>query len=268
MQNAKEGDTLVFQYSGHGTQVRDQSKDETDRKDEAICTLEKNGTIDIILDDELKEMLAKIPAGVRVLNLMDCCHSKSIFDLANIIDNSNARSILDFYSTKEKEKSRSIFDLLDNKQKRISASPIKAYVSELSGCEDEQTSADDTIDQKRQGAMTASFLAMVEQYKGLKNIFNIFFSSNVQNMAMFQSKIGNWLHDREYTQTPRISFEGVLPAPTLAYTRALTPMLNSYQVGGGYPLRASARQNRGYIASHSSHSNDDTIASGVRALKH
>jgi uncharacterized caspase-like protein len=46
------GDSLVFHFSGHGTQVDDQDDDELDGKDEAICPLDGdlNG---YIRDDEI-----------------------------------------------------------------------------------------------------------------------------------------------------------------------------------------------------------------------
>ncbi len=72
------GDVLFFSYSGHGTKVKDTNNDEEDGNDEAIYTLDGS----IIIDDELHaELMAKIPKGVRLVCIFDCCHSGTISDL-------------------------------------------------------------------------------------------------------------------------------------------------------------------------------------------
>ena len=39
------GDLVVFYYSGHGTQLPDQNRDEIDGKDEALCPYDAGGTL-------------------------------------------------------------------------------------------------------------------------------------------------------------------------------------------------------------------------------
>lgn len=70
---AKAGDEVWIHYSGHGTTVRDLSGDEGDRKDEALYVYDG-----VVTDDELRKYLAKFKAGVRLILIMDCCHSGSI----------------------------------------------------------------------------------------------------------------------------------------------------------------------------------------------
>lgn len=66
------GDILLFTYSGHGGQVPDINgpEDEPDRLDETMCLFDRE-----YIDDELHRELESFAEGVRVLALLDCCHS-------------------------------------------------------------------------------------------------------------------------------------------------------------------------------------------------
>src|SRR5262249_55507307 len=65
---------LIFQYSGHGTRIRDRNGDETSHYDSAICPVD---FIDagVILDDELADIYALVPPGKRLIILSDTCYS-------------------------------------------------------------------------------------------------------------------------------------------------------------------------------------------------
>ncbi len=90
VQGARRGDVLMFYYSGHGTTRSDVNGDENDGADEAICPLSGG----VILDDELNQELAqKLPAGVTLFCIFDCCHSGTIMDLELVID-PQANSVL------------------------------------------------------------------------------------------------------------------------------------------------------------------------------
>ena len=71
---AKKGDVLVFHYSGHGSQVVDVSGDEIDRRDEAICPHDY-ASAGMIKDDDLRALLAVLPAGVNIDLILDSCFS-------------------------------------------------------------------------------------------------------------------------------------------------------------------------------------------------
>ena len=75
---AKAGpsDTVVFYYSGHGTQVLDLDGDEADGKDEALVTTDfsPRNPKSWLLDDHLRHVLGKMKTK-NVLVLMDSCHS-------------------------------------------------------------------------------------------------------------------------------------------------------------------------------------------------
>ncbi|TQK03502.1 N-acetylmuramoyl-L-alanine amidase [Herbaspirillum sp. SJZ107] len=72
---SRAGDVIVFQYAGHGTEMPDLNHDEeVDGKDQAIVPYDYQ-TGAFLLDDELGEIYAGVPAGVNLTCFMDCCHS-------------------------------------------------------------------------------------------------------------------------------------------------------------------------------------------------
>ena len=71
----KDGDSLVFHYSGHGSQVPDVEGDEDDGKDEVICPFDFDWTDGFIKDDDLAALMAGLKRGVRLEIILDSCHS-------------------------------------------------------------------------------------------------------------------------------------------------------------------------------------------------
>jgi hypothetical protein len=86
LHDARCGDTLVFHFSGHGTQVPDENGDEEDGMDEAICTVDLDWYTNMgICDDELREKLfLACPEGVELVAFFDCCHSGTMSDMKAI----------------------------------------------------------------------------------------------------------------------------------------------------------------------------------------
>lgn len=81
IEDARAGDVIVFQYSGHGTEVPDLNNDETNgsngNRDEAMCPYDfAEGHL--LIDDDLRAVLAELPPGVTFTLFADCCHSGSI----------------------------------------------------------------------------------------------------------------------------------------------------------------------------------------------
>lgn len=72
---AKPGDSLVFHFSGHGTQVRDLDGDELkDDLDEIICPYDLDWDHPFT-DDDMAAICRTVPKGVLLTVILDCCHS-------------------------------------------------------------------------------------------------------------------------------------------------------------------------------------------------
>lgn len=74
---ARPGDVIVFQFAGHGTQVDDVDGDETDSRDEAFCPVDfADGRL--LIDDDIRAVVAELQPGVNLTCFIDCCHSGTI----------------------------------------------------------------------------------------------------------------------------------------------------------------------------------------------
>jgi len=88
LSRCEEGDTFVFYYSGHGTQLgqTDGGEEADNEEDDAYCFQDESGQIDFNScwsDDDFSEFLSdQIPEGVNVIVLSDCCHSDTICDFS------------------------------------------------------------------------------------------------------------------------------------------------------------------------------------------
>jgi hypothetical protein len=72
---ASPGDSLVFHYSGHGSQVPDRNGDETtDGLDEILCPYDLDWDHPLT-DDDLAAACADVPQGALLTVILDCCHS-------------------------------------------------------------------------------------------------------------------------------------------------------------------------------------------------
>ncbi len=187
--NAQPDDSLFFHYSGHGGQVADQDGDEDDGFDECIYPLdfETNGEI---IDDTLHLLLVSpLQAGVRLTALFDSCHSGTVLDLPYIYStkgivkepnllqeagegllsavtnyaSGNYSGILnDVTSLFTKV---SIGDSAADKTKQTKTHPADVIL--ISGCKDDQTSADSKENGVSTGAMSYAFLHVMNENNNL-----------------------------------------------------------------------------------------------------
>ena len=77
----KSGDIFFLTYSGHGSQVFDRNKDETDGLDETWVLYDRQ-----IIDDELYELWSKFAAGVRIVVISDSCHSGTVTRSGQVVE--------------------------------------------------------------------------------------------------------------------------------------------------------------------------------------
>ncbi|SDE11265.1 DUF4384 domain-containing protein [Rhodospira trueperi] len=76
------GDRVLFTYSGHGTETKDQDGDEEDGRDEALVPWDTGMAIggeptNLLLDDTLRERFARL-SDRQALVLVDSCHSGTV----------------------------------------------------------------------------------------------------------------------------------------------------------------------------------------------
>jgi hypothetical protein len=81
--DAKSGDSIVIQYSGHGSFVNDESGDEPDGTDECLCPYDINSN-GPITDDELFDIYSAKAPGVKLVVISDSCHSGTVSRFAPI----------------------------------------------------------------------------------------------------------------------------------------------------------------------------------------
>jgi len=72
--NVVAGDVLFFHFSGHGAQVPDKSGLESDGFNETILPVDYKRSGEIVDDELWGRLVYKIPNGVRLTAIMDCCH--------------------------------------------------------------------------------------------------------------------------------------------------------------------------------------------------
>lgn len=124
---------LWFHYSGHGSSTRDRDGDEDDHKDETIVPLDyqRGG---MITDDQLHDYIEHVAKGCKMYCIFDCCHSGTILDLKYQYRGNSRNGI-------------------ENPSSRVNSDVIM-----ISGCKDDQTSADAWIKGKWRGAMTTAYV--------------------------------------------------------------------------------------------------------------
>ena len=137
--NSRAGDFLFFTYSGHGSYTLDRNGDEKDGYDEMIVSCDLQG----ILDDEFKSLIqTNLKTDVTLFAMFDSCFSGSVLDLKyQYLDSLNYEKYTE--NSKVLETNGNVFM--------------------ISGCTDEQTSADAFINGKANGAMTWSLLEGLKQ---------------------------------------------------------------------------------------------------------
>jgi len=165
---AKPGDTLFFMFSGHGGQTRDLDGDEADGLDELIypCDYQRSGRI---LDDELHNVLvSKIIDGVRLIGLMDCCHSGTGMDLPYEV-RAHGNKPSNYQQSQQQKRA---------KQKKSGKSGGKSSPGLtvcFSACEDNQQSGDLSFGGQNTGALTYAFVNTLKQHNGYVTYWDLLY---------------------------------------------------------------------------------------------
>jgi len=158
VESADSGDTVIVQFSGHGSFVPDRNGDEPDGTDECICPTDTNRGY--IADDELFELFSAGKTGVQIIMIADSCHSGSIARFAPIstppptegaIAPERRVRFLPPAAFLEEAELRS---LGDKRALRRASAPGRRATLTLSGCQDAEYSYDDFFLGRPNGVFT------------------------------------------------------------------------------------------------------------------
>uniref|UniRef100_A0A7S2YVB8 Peptidase C14 caspase domain-containing protein n=1 Tax=Chloropicon laureae TaxID=464258 RepID=A0A7S2YVB8_9CHLO len=151
MTGLQSGDSIVFMYSGHGDQVRDRTGEEIDGLCETLLPLDHTRAGPIV-DKELYQLLIRpLGPGTRLFALCDSCHSGTILDLPYAFVPESQQTT---WNSSPWQAASRVF-------KGTSGGSAVC----ISGCRDDQTSADTRAlsgGQASTGAMLYSFIQSVE----------------------------------------------------------------------------------------------------------
>ena len=159
VESADSDDTIVLQFSGHGSFVPDRNGDEPDGTDECICPSDTgNG---YITDDDLFELFSMGKTGVRIVMIADSCHSGSIARFAPIDVPSTAgeeaippQRRVRFLPPATFLDSAELRSLGDKRALRRASAPGRHAALTLSGCQDAEFSYDDVFGGRPNGVFS------------------------------------------------------------------------------------------------------------------
>ena len=152
----KKNCQFFFHYSGHGTNVTDKNRDEKDYRDECLVPLDymNNG---FIVDDDLQNILENfLDPSCSFFSVIDACHSGTMLDLKYAVNCDAQRTVNDYTVLYKPEQWSSKFSFTEQNNSVIPKTIM------LSGCRDDQTSADAYLNGSSQGALTFCFLNVLE----------------------------------------------------------------------------------------------------------
>jgi hypothetical protein len=190
-----KGDILLLTYSGHGGQVPDKNGDEPDDlKDETWCLYDGQ-----LLDDELYRLWSSFAAGVRILVLSDSCHSGTAVKAAFAsLSSETSRAVLhasgiegpvrfrfmpDDMALRTYRQNAAFYDRLQTgRGSRASKAALGATVRLISGCQDNQVSADGTFN-----GLFTGMLLRVWNNASFKRDYAVFHKAIVRRMPPTQT---------------------------------------------------------------------------------
>jgi hypothetical protein len=182
---------FVLTYSGHGSQVIDSNNDEADGKDETLYLYDGN-----LVDDDIREILSQIPAGVKVAVISDSCHSGTV--TRAFLNSMNDTS---FYSKPRYMPPEDLEEV-----SRLEGVPFREsmfYPEEcmnhvlISGAKDTEYSYDAKIGGQPCGAFTYYALKVLQD-------------NPVITYNDFITKLRTYLPSSEYPQTPQLEGKEVI----------------------------------------------------------
>jgi hypothetical protein len=208
----KPGDTIFFHYSGHGSQVvvNDWTNSpEPDGRDEILCSIDLNW-MDPLRDNDLGRLFKMVPAGVKILVILDCCHSGTgLRNSPRLIDDKTENDWRNRFippppsnilSNPLINLDKDLNFVLPSEDKGIQAQKRGFLVDTvgqgnailISGCRENQTSADAWFNGRYHGALTYTLVETLANYN-----YNIPYKSLI-------TEVNHKLTNRRFTQSPQL----------------------------------------------------------------
>ena len=195
--SARPGDSVLVQYSGHGSFVPDLDGDEPDGTDECICPYDV-ATKGPITDDELFDIYSLRQPGVRVVMISDSCHSGTVARFAPISTPPTIRGAgapqrkVRFLPPAAFLSQRETAKLGARRGIRRSSPPGRYAALLLAGCQDVEYSYDAYFEGRPNGAFTFVALRALAKLK-----------SGATYRAWYD-RIRKALPSQQYPQTPNL----------------------------------------------------------------
>jgi hypothetical protein len=197
---SQPGDFLYFHYSGHGAQIPDTNGDEKDGKDEILCPVDARaagGTIsNIIVDDEINTILGKLKTGVGFFMVSDSCNSGTIDQGLE----RKSRGITLPATVKNVTPLKANLKAMAAFETRVDAGKYTI----ITGCQENQTSADARINGRWNGALTYCLLETLKV------------GGAEMSYAAWHRATATELKTRRYSQIPNLLGNGDLKLFSIA----------------------------------------------------
>ncbi|NTV46826.1 MAG: caspase family protein [Chlorobiales bacterium] len=195
--DAKKGDTVVIQYSGHGSFVPDEDGDEPDGTDECLCPYDimSKGPI---TDDELFDLFNDRERGVKIIMISDSCHSGTVTKFAPIMTPPTVKGKgapqrkVRFLPPATFLAKREMSKLGARRAIRASSPPGRYGALLMSGCQDTEYSYDAYFEGRPNGAFTFVALQALASLK-----------PNASYKAWFNA-VRKVLPSQQYPQSPNL----------------------------------------------------------------
>ncbi len=196
--DARPGDVCYLHVSCHGSNVPDKNGDEADSRDEILCPTDTDW-YHPLTDDWIRKVFDRVADKVNLTFVSDCCHSgtnsRNFFPPDAPVIPRQMTCPLDLMASESgralKGTVRGGRSSKPSKSKRGDIREIAIPEVKLSGCRDDQTSADARIRGRFNGAMTYALVRTLKARKG-----------RISNREL-QQEIAGWLNGR-YEQVPQL----------------------------------------------------------------
>ena len=185
------GDEAVFHYSGHGSLVRDTNGDEATGFDSCLCPVDyavaPSAGGGMITDDEIRTLLVnKVPRGARLYVILDCCHNGTGCDI---------RYKYEDFSILLRKHPTPIWRTLQRTFTNSKYTETAGEVYMISGCRDEQTSADAYINNAFAGALTYAVFSILRANQATIRTYS--WGALLRDVRQF-------MRENKYTQIPQL----------------------------------------------------------------